>query len=150
MDTIQLKQILSFDPYTNSIIKDVCAKNELPVTVNTAHPVAFVVNLDANHLPGSHWVAMYIDRLRGEYFDSMGQPPIPECQRLLNQCVSQVHSLEQLQDNTQVCGQFCIAFLLLRCRGHTFETVIQSLKSPLNDQLVYALVKPYFPNVPFR
>ena len=153
MDTLQLRQILSFDPFTKPVVRMVCAKDELPSTVTTVshtQPTAYVVNLDPSHLPGSHWVALYFDRhVQGEYFDSMGLPPIPECEHLLSQCVQHMYSTHQLQDQTQVCGQFCVTFLLLRCRGYSFQDVIKQLDTPHNDRLVHSLIKPYFSNLPF-
>ncbi|KAJ8048841.1 hypothetical protein HOLleu_01315 [Holothuria leucospilota] len=40
------------------------------------YPCSLVINLDPSHLPGSHWVAVFISKEKhGEYFDSYGLPP---------------------------------------------------------------------------
>ena len=39
---------------------------------------AYVVNTDPHYKPGQHWVAMYLKGGQGEYYDSMGLPPMYE------------------------------------------------------------------------
>ena len=36
---------------------------------------AYVINTDPHYKPGQHWVAMYLNGGRGEYYDSLGLPP---------------------------------------------------------------------------
>ena len=50
-------------------------------------PSAYVFNLDPSYKPGSHWVAVYIDRKgRPEYFDSFGRPPPRKIKDFLYTC----------------------------------------------------------------
>ena len=48
-------------------------------------PRLLVVNTDPAHRPGRHWVCIYVgDDRRGEYFDSLGQPPTADFESYLN------------------------------------------------------------------
>ena len=152
MDELQLQQLLTFDSYTKPVFRGVFPKNRLPWRTSSSHfRSAYVINLDDSHLPGSHWVAMYLDlKHGGEYFDSYGQPPIEECQRLLDLCPQTTYNTTILQEDTLVCGQYCVIYLMLRCRGFTLESIVDHLQVPWNDGLVHSIVNTYFPHMPFR
>ena len=58
-------------------LKGVYALDEIVHIKQKSFPSAYVFNLDPSYKPGSHWVAVYIDRKgRPEYFDSFG--PLPQ------------------------------------------------------------------------
>ena len=51
--------------------------NEIPVNKNTKK-FGVIVNLDHHNQPGSHWVAIYVDKSKDkalEYYDSFGDQP---------------------------------------------------------------------------
>ena len=151
MDTWQLTEILTFDAYVRETLHQVCAKNNL--TRPQHDPASYVVNLDDSHLPGSHWIAMFIDQRSGtsEYFDPATVcPPIPECLPILNLCPRVLWNHHRLQDETLVCGQYCVMYLLLRNRGMCFSAVMDFLRGRNNDRHVYNIIRPYFPNLAFR
>lgn len=152
MDTKQLRQLLSFDRFTKLYFRGACAKNQLPTRIPSRHdPSIYIVNLDSSHLPGSHWIALYLDPKRGgEYFDSYGLKPIKECLYLLNQCPEIKYNNILLQDDTLVCGQYCVIFAMLRSRGYSFLDIIRAFDHPLNDAVVYNLIRAYFPSLPFK
>lgn len=153
MNELQIQHLLWQDPFTRPIVKKVCPRNRLPVHLSLKPhdpPVAYVVNLDPAHLPGSHWVALYLDPVNGgEYFDSYGSKPIPECSRLLQSCPRASYNSVMLQEDTLVCGQYCVVYLMLRCRGRSFDKIIQTLHHPNNDPLVHAFVHQFYPKLPF-
>src|SRR5207237_5940687 len=71
MNTMELDSILAADCNLAIIYAGTFACDMLPSTVD--HPAAIVANADPSSMPGSHWIAFYIDeKERGEYFDSYG------------------------------------------------------------------------------
>ena len=158
MDTRQIEQILSFDKYTREHLVVVCAHDHLDYHITRAlqqprRTAAFIFNLDPSYLPGSHWVAMFLDfNGHGEYFDPTGLPPDLACRDLMRRTCPRppLHNTRPLQDDTFVCGQFCIVYLFLRCRGYAFDEIVEHLDTPQNDRLVFELLQPYFPGLPFK
>ena len=149
MDNEQIERVLQADPYTRPILQAVCPKNKIPWP--HTDPAAYVINLDPAGYPGSHWIGVFIDKKHNEsnYFDSMGQTPIPACIPLLRLCANVRFNPHMLQDHSMVCGQFVIMFLLMRARGYTFKETLQKLSHPDNDQIMFALFFPMFPELPF-
>ena len=159
MNTTQLRRILKKDTYVRPHLAAVCPHDLLQHHIEQAsskcRTAAIVFNLDPSHLPGSHWVAAFLDFVNGqaEYFDSTGLPPDPACHQLLrNHCPQRplLHNNRILQEDTMVCGQFCVAFLKLRCRGHSFRQSVQILTFKDNDRAVYDLVRRDIPDLPYK
>ena len=87
MNSRQLRWILSNDKVTSRTFKSVYALDEIEHIKQKSFPSAYVFNLDPSYKPGSHWVAVYIDRKgRPEYFDSFGRPPPREIKDFLYTC----------------------------------------------------------------
>ena len=87
MNSRQLRWILSNDKVTSRTFKGVYALDEIVHIKQKSFPSAYVFNLDPSYKPGSHWVAVYIDRKgRPEYFDSFGRPPPREIKDFLYTC----------------------------------------------------------------
>ena len=124
METDQIERLLAHDPlmchYT------VTAKDELPEIVET-YPLALVCNTHNADQPGEHWVALYVDEECGDYFDPYGQPPQHiEFTNFMNEHCSEWMFNERILQSpiSTVCGQYCVAFLTLRCRNvsmHAFS-----------------------------
>jgi hypothetical protein len=57
--------------------------NKLP-KLTKASEIGLISNTQKSHLPGSHWVAIYIKNREGEYFDSFGQYPNRIIEKWLN------------------------------------------------------------------
>ena len=76
MNSRQLHWILSNDKVTSRTFKGVYALDEIVHIKQKSFPSAYVFNLDPSYKPGSHWVAVYIDRKgHPEYFETgMGIP----------------------------------------------------------------------------
>ena len=123
METDQIERLLARDPlmchYT------VTPKNELPEIVET-YPVALVCNTHNADQPGEHWVAMYVDEV-GDYFDPYGQAPQHVAfTNFMNEHCSEWSANERTLQSplSTVCGQYCVVFLMLRCRNvpmHAFS-----------------------------
>lgn len=146
MDTVELTRILSSDPYAKKLFLGVRASNHLPSELSRA-PACLVANTDPSWRSGSHWLAIYCDE-NGmlEFFDSYGQDPKKYdliYDFLSRNAVSWKMNRRQLQGSlSSTCGQFCLYFLLWRCRGVGFEKILRSFDSSVdtNDVLVTTFV----------
>ena len=89
----------------------------------------------------------YVDaNRRGEYFCSYGLPPLHGAFLVfLNEhCSEWSHNAKRLQSPlSNVCGQYCIAYLVLRCNGIPMKAFVNRFGSDLvaNDCRVFDWVK---------
>ena len=160
MDTTQLTRVLTQDTYIQPHFVAVCSHDALESHIThtfkkkTRQTAALVFNLDPHPLPGSHWVAVYLDfNGHAEYFDSTGLPPDPACCELLARVCPRSpikYNSLKMQDDTLVCGQFCVVFFKLRCRGYSYNDCLRQLHFKNNDRVVYEIVKEWVPNLPFH
>jgi len=107
-------------------------------------PRLLVCNTDPSHKSGRHWVAIYVDNDRGEFFDSFGRRPNAVFERYLNShCSSWIFNDTQLQSVvSRFCGHYCICYCLLRASGIDMPKIVRSFSSDtgLNDVLVHRFV----------
>ena len=111
MNSFQLAQVLTKDPFTKGSFAGVYACDQLSSIEINKYPKSFVVNTDPMELPGTHWIAIYFNEQRkGEFFDSYGEHPIHDNKYFLNRnAVEWEHNKIQLQSAfSTVCGQYCI------------------------------------------
>lgn len=105
-------------------------------------PSAFVLNTDPSFKPGSHWVALYVEKNgSGWYLDSYGFPCMIEehLKSIKNNCRNFRYNTVQLQsDNSSVCGHFCILFLHFMSCGYSMDDFVRIFSSNLsqNDRIV--------------
>ena len=106
-----------------------------------SHSLCCVVNIDPSCQPGKHWVAFYREKdapghKQIEFFDSYGYPPtaynFPPFHSI--SLVSHTHGLQGYATN--VCGQYCILFLLLRFASINLHNVRSRFKNVI-DFLVH-------------
>ena len=107
-------------------------------------PHLLVCNTDPSDKPGRHWIAIYIENDRGDFFDSFGRRPNDDFERYMNRhCSSWNFNDKQLQSIvSNFCGYYCIYFCILRSRGIDMCKIARSFSSDtgLNDALVHAYV----------
>ena len=100
-------------------------------------------NTDDGDEPGEHWIALYLDADgRGDYFCSYGLPPRHAAFRtFMNEhCSEWTHNSKRLQSPfSNGCGQYCVAYVLLRCNGFSMRTFINIFGTDLvaNDCRVF-------------
>ena len=122
MNTRQLQRVMESDPYGKRQFQGVFAADRIPTRIESYHS-AFIANTDPASKPGAHWVAFYFPSdNRGEFFDSYGHPPAFYHRSfenvLKNNGRSWTYNRECLQGmSSQVCGQYCLYYLLNRCRS---------------------------------
>ena len=114
MNTVQLAQVLTKEPFTKGSFAGVYACDQLSSIEISKYPKSFVVNTDPMELPGMHWIAIYFDeQMKGEFFDSYGKHPIHYKKHFLDfmnrNAVEWKHNKIRLQSAfSTVCGQYCI------------------------------------------
>lgn len=144
MDTQQIETILQGDPCARGVFAGVFPCDRLPRSIKHL-PSGYVWNTAPYDTDG-HWVALFVDeRGNGEFFDSFGLEPLQKSFiRFLNKhCTSWTFNETRLQGLTShVCGQYCIFYLLHRCRGFSLETIVHMFGQCFedNDVLVHDFV----------
>lgn len=134
--------------HTLPVFTRVYAANRLPNSISI--PCGIVVNTDPDFKPGSHWVAIYIDKFRnGEYFDSYGLPPFVSHhqQFLRSNCKRLVYNTVEMQSlNSDVCGQYCLLYLYFRAHARSLADFqkLFSQNTLENDQILRFNFKQYF------
>lgn len=118
--------------------------NKLPMKLPTL-PCLLVANTDCNHLPGVHWITIYINRAGcGEYFDSLGHMPMSYFETYLNsQCVSCTFNVRQLQNvASSFYGHYCIFYCSYHRVNFSMNTIASWFISDtrLNDMLLHKFV----------
>lgn len=140
----QIHRVLSKDPYASRYFVGVFPADQLPPVEKET---ALIVNTDSHDEEGSHWLAMYIqDEKTLEFFDSFGFPSStykPFISEFAKQfpCV-RWNSTTFQSPTSNVCGQYCLYFLLKRCRSFSMDYVIHHLKqTKQNDFQLYKYFK---------
>lgn len=95
----------------------------------TRRPQCLIINLDSSDLPGSHWVAVCLYKIKNnkvlEYFDSYGTKS-PRFKIPRGWIIR--HSLIPLQSPLSiVCGHYCVYFIDRRLCGISYISIIEQL-----------------------
>ena len=150
MDTIELTRILSSDPYARHCFAGVRASDHLTSKKMPKAPSCLIVNTDPCWKPGTHWLAIFMDENRNlEFFDSYGQHPL-KYRRVYEFLRWHGKDENEWKTNTKqlqgplssTCGQFCLYFLLWRCRGVSFEKIMSGFdeNGSANDIMVTSFI----------
>lgn len=150
MDTLQLQRILSENAYTKEAFLDVYPSDQLPEIISR-YPACFVANASSSRSRGSHWLAFYAaSPTELEFFDSYGNSPayfggpLSEFAKGFQQV--NFNPLTLQSDTTAVCGQYCVYYLLCKCRGQTLKEILLPFvhKNICNDIRVYNYISKRF------
>lgn len=148
MNAVTVEKIF-YHHFKNVSHHGVYAANRLPQYVN--HPCTIVVNTDRDTSPGTHWIAIFIDRQGyGMYFDSYGRPPfISEHLAFLRRNTKTwTYSRKILQNYfSTVCGYYCLVYLLFRINRYTHANFLQMFNTSdlnENDNLIVHMFHYYF------
>lgn len=150
MDGLTLDTLMRKDKHVAPLFEGVYASDTLPHRLHKS-PALLICNTDPISKPGSHWVAFYIDKNgEGEFWDSYGMPPrVTNHRKFLDRlCKTWIYNHNTLQAiDSQVCGEYCVLFLVHRAHGYTLRSFVKTLftKDPeKNDQVVQNLFKNMF------
>ena len=94
-------------------------------------PRTLIVNLDDNHLPGSHWVGIFAKDDVIEIFDSFGEPPPPRLQQWASRNAKRwfYEPGLRVQDYLSVnCGYFALLFTIARPHFKDFFTTVRYIE----------------------
>ncbi|GBN06781.1 hypothetical protein AVEN_268923-1 [Araneus ventricosus] len=143
MNGNQIHFILSRDPHTSPFFSGIFASDTIPMLKEKS---AIVVNADKSSEPGSDWLAFYQEADNVEFFYSYGNPPEfygPRFQDFTSNYSSVYWNSTTLQSLTSnVCGAYCIYFILKRCQGHSLYSIVSNLSHcQKNDFRMYQFVK---------
>ena len=147
MNALTINKILKSDPVVAKSFYGVVPSDHMPRRI--AVPCSLVVNTDPSTKPGQHWVAFFIDSNRhGSYFDSFGREPHKEEFKdfLTKNCPTWEYNKCQIQSPfVSTCGQYCIYFLLYKCRGNSLKQIIKTFEDfEDNDQAVTDFINDHF------
>ena len=116
----QIESILKLDNSTKSGFQGVFPIDLLP----PRRKGSYVINLDEHDQPGSHWVAVYDDGDKVEYFDSFGVPPT--CKTFLGPTA--VYSTAHIQPlMSNACGFYCVYFIIKRASNISMIDILNLL-----------------------
>lgn len=97
--------------------------------------VGFVLNLDENDKPGSHWVSLFVDNENKtiEYFDSSGKPPKTTIKIFIdilyeffeNKYEILINNTKHQRGNSE-CGVYSIYFIINRINGKKFYDITEN------------------------
>lgn len=133
MFTSQISKALRSDVYARRYFDGVFPCDQLPIQL-PLYPSTVIANTDPVNAPGKHWIAFYFNENKHlDYFDSYGLSPetypgLSEFASMNSSTVS--FNDRQLQGNlSDVCGQYCIAFIVMRARGHSLKYIMDYYSS---------------------
>ena len=128
--TTELKTLANQFPWLRRYFIGVFSIDTLPTTISS-YPTALIINSDPSHLPGQHWVALFVENETvSEYFDPYGLSPIDEIFRFSKR-VSRTLIFNKWWIQHPVssnCGLYCIYFLVARTGGVKFEEFVNYFK----------------------
>ena len=128
--TIELEALAKQFPALRRYFIGVFSIDTLPTKI-PSYPAALIINSDPSHLPGQHWVALFLEsKAIAEYFDPYGLSPIDDIFKFSKR-VSRTLIFNKWWIQHPVssnCGLYCIYFLVARTGGVKFEDFIHYFK----------------------
>ena len=84
-------------------------------------------------MAGSHWVAVYMAKVP-EFFDSLGRSPSFYYKEfeyfLIKHGPNYIYNSQRIQNyGSEVCGQYCLYYVLQRSMGYFMREIIQQFSS---------------------
>lgn len=144
MNSSQIHNILFREPASARYFAGVFPSDKIPVI--RKFPCTMVINTDKHDEKGTHWLAVYIqDKKNIDFFDSYGLPPEAYGEDI-SRFVEKYHQIQwnkiTLQSLTSnVCGQFCIYFIVKRSQGFCMKSITNALSKQKNDFRIFQFVK---------
>ena len=144
MNTVQITEILSNDPFTSQFFKGVMSFDRLPYIVS-CFPSFYIINSDVSSGTGLHWMCIFLEADKPpEFFDSLakglGKYNVSIENFLIRHGHKYLYNVKRLQGPySDVCADYCILFAYFRCRGVSFERIMNMFSDndfDANDVLV--------------
>lgn len=143
MNSNTLRCIINCDPILSEQVVGIFSADKIPKNV-VSFPSGLIINSDKSSGPGKHWLAMYLkSEFEIEFFDSYGYPisyyfkQIPDIIKWSYSSKIR-HNVKRLQSyDTNVCGHYCIYYLMYRCRGVSMDNIVEEFSNDFNVNDVY-------------
>ena len=133
MNSLEIEKVLKENNWNRFKFLGCFAADVLPTNLNNQVPVCFIANVDQSSENGSHWVAFCIPKIDHlEYFCPLGisfyhWPIFVNYIRNIMNFESIVMNRKRIQSiNSNLCGVFCIEFLVKRDKGISFAIIVNS------------------------
>ena len=115
------------------------------IEVDTRASNTFIINTAKHDEDGEHWIAVYLQSGRGEYFDSYGLPILhTEIKQFLRKHCRSIkvnkRILQGVLSNT--CGYYAIYYVRRKVRGYSMDRLLipfHPFKHYVNDRLIVKL-----------
>ena len=133
MNGLQLWHALSMNASTRPSFDGVFASDTLRTLQH--QPKLIICNTDPSYKPGEHWLLFYVtDNGTVEMFDSLGKDITDYSQDIVHFTerfgqVSKVLTQRVQPLNSALCGQYCLYFAYLRCKGLSMESIATDMPS---------------------
>ena len=142
MNTLEIREIFKHVDWFDGVYP-----SDRPLVIN-ALPASFIINTDEAHLPGQHWVALYIDEAgHGEYFDPYGLPPfkLNILDNLNNICINWKYNkctIQSTSARSTACGHLCAVYIVLKHHNFSMEEIccIFDESGNQNDKMAMSVV----------
>lgn len=147
MNNLQISQAMHQDDITKQIFVGVFAADTLP---EKEYPGAYVCNTDTSNQPGRHWLAFFSPRSgQLESFDSFGRHPgtySTHISEWVGKDKLKFSNVTFQTEDSVVCGNYCIFFILLRAHHVPYDDIITVLtkNKNINDRFVHKFINKYF------
>ena len=132
MDSRQIEIIVWRNKRARKYFKGCYPCDQIP-RVNE-FPALFIVNEDNRTQRGTHWTSIYLpSKDKAYYFDSFGCKPNPCISKYFENFNCVIFNHIPLQSVfSDVCGHYCIFFVLSICKGFNFNDVLRTLSKQHN------------------
>ena len=150
MDSEQINSILYSDRFSKLYYRGTFSCNQLPVVER--YPSGYIVNTDTSDGIGEHWLGFFFDEAKhGEFFDSYDNELSFYDERfktfLEKYSMSWNCNQKRLQGPfSTTCGQHCVYYMLLRCRGISLSKIVSNFSNNYNgnDRFVTHFLAKYY------
>ena len=138
MNNVQIARLLNSHRLIKPYFGGVFSADQIIKQYNQLRNKFVVVNLDPSWKTGSHWVGIYFDEGKNEYFDSYGwEPPYIEFDDMLRNY--KMNACQLQHPLTTVCGQYCCFYIWRKCKGDSLKDIVSLFSREdfiLNDTAV--------------
>lgn len=146
MNGDEIFSLIAKDAVLKSCFIGVFAANELPSYLPTGK--GLIVNCCKRTLPGQHWLAIYQSSSnKVEFFDSFGRKPSDYGIKITSGRIVQTNNIQLQNLFSNVCGLYCIFYLMKRVRGHGMTTIVNIFSDNntlFNDSLLKKKICDHF------
>ena len=147
MNNVDIERSLNNDSFVRRIFIGVFPADKLPTAKE--FPGGYIANTQPSGMDGEHWVAFYCINNEVECFDSFGNNPAIYSEYLKNWLEDEYKIIqhEKIQsNNTTVCGQHCMFFILARAHNISYQNILSAYteNAEINDIFVCKLINKYF------